>query len=189
MKKFLIVVDMQNDFIDGALGTKEALAIVPGVVEKIGAYDPDCVYATRDTHGEDYLKTREGEKLSVPHCIRGTEGWEVRREVAGAMPGAVYVNKPLFGSTELARLLKERLKEDGIAEREAQIELIGLCTDICVVSNAILLKTLLPEAQILVDASCCAGVTPESHRAALETMKMCQIEVQNDSARPERKEG
>ena len=178
MKKFLIVVDMQNDFIDGALGTKEALAIVPGVVEKIGAYDPDCVYATRDTHGEDYLKTREGEKLPVPHCIRGTEGWEVRREVAGAMPGAVYVNKPLFGSTELARLLKERLKEDGIAEREAQIELIGLCTDICVVSNALLVKARLPEVPLTVDASCCAGVTPEAHQHALAVLRSCLITVE-----------
>ena len=180
MKKFLVVVDMQNDFIDGALGTKEAVAIVPAVTGKIRSYEPDCIYATRDTHGEDYLRTREGEKLPVPHCVYGTKGWEVRREVAQAMAEAVYVDKPVFGSAKLPVLLRERLEKEGIREEETQIELVGLCTDICVVSNAILLKTFFPKARIVVDASCCAGVTPKTHRAALETMRMCQIDVCSD---------
>lgn len=189
MKKFLVVVDMQNDFIDGALGTKEAQAIVPAVVKKIGSYEPDCIFATRDTHGDGYLETQEGKNLPVPHCIRGTKGWEVRSEVAQAMPKAVYVDKPVFGSAQLVRLVEERLREEGIPQEQARIELIGLCTDICVVSNAILFKAMLPEARVAADASCCAGVTPESHRAALETMRMCQVEVLNDPERSGEIEG
>lgn len=172
MKKILVVVDMQNDFIDGALGTAEAKKIVNRVIDKIHNYAGDCIYATRDTHGENYLETSEGKYLPVKHCIKGTEGWEIRKEVALAMPGAVIVDKPTFGSEELAQRLQEENNREKI-----EIELAGLCTDICVVTNALLLKTRLPEVKISVDASCCAGVTPESHKAALLTMKMCQIDI------------
>ena len=172
MKKVLVVIDMQNDFIDGALGTAEAVGIVDKVVKKIGNYPADCIYATRDTHGEDYLETSEGRYLPVKHCIKGTMGWEIRKEVAQAMPQALVIDKPTFGSEELVQRLLEESKGE-----EIEIELVGLCTDICVVTNALLLKTKLPETKIKVDAACCAGVTPESHEAALLTMKMCQVEV------------
>lgn len=172
MKKILVVVDMQNDFIDGALGTKEAEQIVEPVMHKIKEYNTGNIYATRDTHGEDYLSTQEGKNLPVEHCIKGTQGWEIRSEIAELLDGAVIVDKPSFGSLNLAELLYEENKKE-----ELEIELVGLCTDICVVSNAILLKAKMPEIKISVDASCCAGVTPESHKAALETMKMCQINI------------
>ena len=172
MKKILVVVDMQNDFIDGALGTPEAVSIVRKVVEKIKQYDRKCIIATRDTHESSYLETSEGKYLPVEHCIKGTPGWEIREEVALAMPEAMIVDKPTFGSTRLVRLLQSEYENEDI-----EIELVGLCTDICVVTNALLLKTALPEVKISVDGSCCAGVTPESHKAALLTMKMCQIEV------------
>ncbi len=172
MKKILVVIDMQNDFIDGALGTAEAVGIVDKVVKKIRNYPADCIYATRDTHGEDYLETSEGRYLPVKHCIKGTMGWEIRKEVAQTMPQALVIDKPTFGSEELAQRLLEESKGE-----EIEIELVGLCTDICVVTNALLLKTKLPETKIKVDAACCAGVTPESHEAALLTMKMCQVEV------------
>lgn len=172
MKKILVVVDMQNDFIDGALGTKEAEQIVESVMHKIKEYNITNIYATRDTHGEDYLSTQEGKNLPVEHCIKGTQGWEIRSEIAELLDGAVIIDKPSFGSLELAELLYEENKKE-----ELEIELVGLCTDICVVSNAILLKAKMPEIKISVDASCCAGVTPESHVAALETMKMCQINI------------
>lgn len=172
MKKILVVVDMQNDFIDGALGTKEAEQIVESVMHKIKEYNITNIYATRDTHGEDYLSTQEGKNLPVEHCIKDTQGWEIRSEIAELLDGAVVVDKPSFGSLKLAELLYEENKK-----QELEIELVGLCTDICVVSNAILLKAKMPEIKISVDASCCAGVTPESHAAALETMKMCQINI------------
>ena len=174
MRKILVVVDMQNDFIDGALGTAEAAKIVPKVVEKIKQYEPRNIYLTRDTHHENYLDTQEGYKLPVVHCVKGTEGWQLRAEVAEAAEGATVVDKPTFGSVELAsRLMVERARE------ALELELVGLCTDICVVSNALLLKAAMPEVPITVDAACCAGVTPEKHRAALETMRSCQIEVVN----------
>lgn len=174
MKKILVVIDMQNDFIDGTLGTKEAEAIVDRVVSKIRSYPADCIYATRDTHGEDYANTQEGRYLPVAHCVKGSRGWNIREEVAQAMPQAVIIDKPTFGSQELTDTLwRER------SMGEIEIELVGLCTDICVVTNAMLLKTRLPETKITVDASCCAGVTVESHKAALLTMKMCQIEIEN----------
>ena len=173
MKKFLVVVDMQNDFIDGALGTAEAVAIVPKVVEKIREYPADRIIATRDTHESNYLETQEGRRLPVEHCIKGTKGWEIREEVALAMPRAVIVDKPTFGSTQLVRLLQSEYDEE-----DMEIELVGLCTDICVVTNALLLKTALPDVKVTVDAGCCAGVTPESHEAALLTMKMCQVEIE-----------
>lgn len=173
MKKVLVVVDMQNDFIDGSLGTAPAQGIVSKVIGKIKSYPADCIYATRDTHGEDYLESSEGKNLPVVHCVKGSKGWEIRPEVAEAMPEAVILDKPTFGSTDLAKLLYGENEKE-----ELEIELVGLCTDICVVSNALLLKSFLPENRISVDASCCAGVTPESHEAALATMKMCQIMVE-----------
>lgn len=173
MKKVLVVVDMQNDFIDGSLGTVQAQGIVSKVISKIKSYPADCIYATRDTHGKDYLESSEGKNLPVVHCVKGSKGWEIRPEVAEAMPQAVILDKPTFGSTELAKLLYRENEKEGL-----EIELVGLCTDICVVSNALLLKSFLPENRISVDASCCAGVTPESHEAALATMKMCQIMVE-----------
>ncbi len=174
MRKILIVIDMQNDFIDAALGTKEAVAIVEKVKEKIRSREVSDVIATMDTHGEDYMQTQEGEYLPVPHCIKGSDGWKIRPDIAELLKGAKIYEKPTFGSTALA----EDLKELSVKE-EIELELIGLCTDICVVSNALLLKAMMPEVQISVDASCCAGVTPEKHEAALETMRSCQIRVVN----------
>ena len=172
MKKILVVIDMQNDFIDGTLGTKEAQQIVPLVVSKIHSYPQDCIYATRDTHPENYLETQEGRNLPVLHCIEGTRGWEIRKEIADAMPGAEIINKPTFGSVVLAQELMERNAREPI-----EVELVGLCTDICVVSNALLIKAILPEIVVKVDPGCCAGVTPQSHEAALATMRACQIQI------------
>lgn len=172
MRKILVVIDMQNDFVDGSLGTAEAEAIVENVKQKIRTYAPEDVFATMDTHGEDYMNTQEGENLPVMHCIKGTEGWEIRSDIAALMPEARIYEKPTFGSTRLAADLADIAREE-----EIRIELIGLCTDICVVSNALLLKATMPEVEISVDASCCAGVTPEKHLAALETMRSCQIQV------------
>ena len=174
MRKILIVVDMQKDFVDGALGTKEAVSIVPAVVNKIREYDKENIFVTRDTHQKDYLTTQEGRNLPVEHCIEGTPGWELNAAVAEAVKGAVIVNKPTFGSTGLMHIIREISDKE-----EISIELIGLCTDICVVSNALLLKAAMPEVEICVDAACCAGVTPEKHEAALETMRSCQIQVSN----------
>ena len=170
MQKILVVVDMQNDFIDGALGTAEAVAIVPKVAEKIKNFDGTVLY-TRDTHEEKYMETQEGRNLPVPHCIRGTEGWQIRTELQQA--GAEVVDKPTFGSRALAEKLVEMNREEAIES----ITLIGLCTDICVISNAFVIKAFLPETPIIVDAACCAGVTPKSHERALEAMKVCQIAV------------
>lgn len=165
MKKTLIVVDMQKDFIDGALGTKEAVAIVENVRKKIKQYQAngDEIIFTRDTHQSDYLNTNEGKYLLVEHCIEGTEGWQIWEGLE--IPEAIYINKPTFGYLNWQDY-----------ELEC-VELVGLCTDICVVSNALIIKAQHPEIQVSVDASCCAGVTPESHEAALLTMKMCQVEV------------
>ncbi len=174
MTKMLIVVDMQNDFVDGALGTPEAVAIVPRVVEKIKNFKGQVFY-TRDTHDEDYLETQEGRNLPVRHCIYETEGWQLVPEIdalAKSGSGMIF-NKPTFGSVDLAGCLKGIHK---VSKIDA-LELVGLCTDICVISNALLLKAVLPDVKITVDASCCAGVTPQSHQNALEAMKMCQIEI------------
>lgn len=173
MKKFLVVVDMQKDFVDGALGTAEAVAIVPKVAEKIRTFDGE-VFATFDTHYDNYMQTAEGKHLPVPHCIKGTEGWQLDKNVARALEDRAYtaVEKNTFGSVELPNLIAEAAQGD-----EFTLELIGLCTDICVVSNALLLKAQFPEMPIAVDAACCAGVTPEAHEAALATMKSCQIEI------------
>ena len=170
MQDILIVVDMQKDFIDGALGTKEAVAIVPNVLEKIKAFNGKVIY-TRDTHQDDYMQTQEGAKLPVTHCIQGSEGWQIREELM--LEGALVLDKPTFGSTELGKVLVDMNREEEIAS----ICLVGLCTDICVISNALLVKAFLPEVPVSVDAACCAGVTPQSHLNALEAMKMCQINV------------
>ncbi len=169
MGRALIVVDMQNDFVTGSLGTKEAEAIVPAVEDKIKnrlEEGWDIIF-TRDTHEESYLSTKEGKKLPVRHCIRGTEGFEIIKELK---PYAKQIiDKPTFGSVRLVETVADKEYEE--------VELIGLCTDICVVSNALLLKAHFPELQLEVDPSCCAGVTPKSHEAAIETMKMCQIDM------------
>lgn len=174
MNEVLIVVDMQNDFIDGSLGTKEAEAIVEHVVEAIDRFE-GCVIATRDTHPESYLSSREGRFLPVEHCIKDSEGWQIRSEVEEALKkkDALIIDKPTFGSEKLVQVLKEMDRKQPID----QITLLGLCTDICVVSNALLVKAAFPELDIRVLKDCCAGVTPDSHEAALTTMKMCQIEV------------
>jgi nicotinamidase-related amidase len=173
MQNILIVVDMQNDFIDGALGTAEAVAIVPAVEEKIKNFSGK-VFFTRDTHEENYLETQEGKNLPVKHCIRGTDGWQIRQNLA-ALCQEEPVNKVTFGSLDLGIRLQEENKKDPIES----ITLVGLCTDICVISNAMLIKACLPEVKILIDASCCAGVTPESHETALRAMEACQIEIVN----------
>ncbi len=169
--KVLIVVDMQNDFIDGSLGTEEACAIVDQVAAKIKSYDGKIIY-TRDTHQRDYLNTQEGKNLPVEHCIEGSKGWEISDKLP-VSDDAKIINKPTFGSKELGEYLCELNETEKIEE----VELIGLCTDICVISNALLIKAFLPQVPICVDPKCCAGVTPESHDTALEAMKMCQIKI------------
>lgn len=165
MKKTLIVVDMQNDFIDGSLGTKEAEAIVENVRRKIAEYQAngDEIIFTRDTHQQNYLETNEGRHLPVEHCIVGTEGWKIADGLS--VDGAIYIDKPSFGYTSW--------KDYNLEE----VELVGLCTDICVVSNALIIKALYPEIKVSVDPSCCAGVTPETHEAAITTMRQCQVEI------------
>ena len=174
--RLLVVVDMQNDFIDGALGTPEAQAIVPNVRAKVKQYveNGDKVVYTRDTHTADYLNTAEGKKLPVPHCIQFTEGWEIRPEVYEF--GSEIIDKVTFGFHDWAYHLTYKGVINDFSEIDS-IELVGLCTDICVISNAMILKAQFYETPIIVDSSCCAGVTPESHKNALEAMKMCQIEV------------
>ena len=173
MENVLIIVDMQKDFVDGALGTAEAQAIVPTVKEKIENFKGEIIF-TKDTHTENYLDTQEGRNLPVPHCIKGTLGHEIIKELQPYTKKALAIfEKETFGSRKLASFLKELHKEKEIES----IKLIGLCTDICVVSNALLIKAFLPEVPILVDSSCCAGVTPEKHKSALETMESCQIRI------------
>ncbi len=169
MQHYLLVIDMQKDFVDGALGTREAVAIVPRVKEKIeeAVRMGHQVVFTRDTHGADYMETNEGKHLPVPHCIKGSAGWQLYQGLSAA--DAPIIDKPNFGYPDWKRHLA--------VEEDTVIELIGLCTDICVVSNALILKALYPEATVRVDSSACAGVTPDTHEAALQTMRMCQIEV------------
>lgn len=167
----LIVIDMQNDFIDGALGTPEAQKILPWVVEKVQGFDGRIIF-TRDTHGEDYMHTQEGRKLPVPHCIRGTHGWQIHEQLRPYCTEPP-VDKDTFGSAALGEMLLRWDQE----ERIGSVELVGLCTDICVISNAMILKAFLPETEIRVDSSCCAGVTPESHARALGAMEACQIAI------------
>ena len=173
MKNFLVVVDMQNDFVDGALGSAEAVAIVPNVVDKIKNFDGE-IFVTLDTHFDNYMETAEGKKLPVPHCIKGTTGWELNPEVAKALEGKKHtvVEKLTFGSVDLPKLMGQAADDE-----EFSVELMGLCTDICVVSNALILKALFPETPICVNSKCCAGTSKEAHESALRTMSSCQIEV------------
>ncbi len=169
MSKYLIVIDLQKDFVSGALGSPEAVAIIPKVQEKIAEYieHGDKVIFTRDTHGKEYLTTNEGKYLPVEHCIKDTDGWQLYDEIY--QDGCEVIDKPSFGYLDWSRHIKN--------ENELTIELIGLCTDICVASNALILKALFPEATVKVDSAACAGVSPETHNAALVTMKMCQVEI------------
>ena len=169
--KILVVVDMQNDFIDGALGTKEAAAIVPYVKEVIENFEGRIIF-TRDTHFENYMDTQEGKNLPVPHCIKGTEGWQICPELE-ALRTTEAIDKITFGSKDLVEVLKTE-------ENVESITFVGLCTDICVISNAMLIKAFYPEIPLYVDAKGCAGVTPESHQNALNAMKMCQIRILNE---------
>jgi nicotinamidase-related amidase len=178
MSHYLIVIDMQRDFIDGSLGTREAASIVPAVVRKIEAhlaFGEGPVLFTCDTHGHDYLDTAEGRSLPVEHCIEGEDGWALHPQIdaLAKRAGGMLFKKPTFGSKELAAYLADANAREPIDS----IELIGLCTDICVISNALLIKAFLPEVPICVDSSCCAGVTPESHENALAAMRICQIEI------------
>ena len=173
VRKILVVVDMQKDFIDGSLGTPEAQAIVGSVIEKMKTYDKSDIYVTRDTHGEDYLETEEGRNLPVVHCVKETAGWQLQPDIEALADVSHIIDKSTFGSLNLMEMLKQENEKETL-----EIELVGLCTDICVVSNALLLKAAMPENKICVDKTCCAGVTPESHEAALLTMKMCQIETE-----------
>ena len=184
--KVLVVVDMQNDFIDGALGTPEAQAIVNNVVKKISKFDGDVIYATKDTHKSNYLETQEGKLLPVEHCIEDTEGHRINDAVASAIShaaidshqGVSVFHMDTLGSVDLGNALRSLSQR----QRVDEVIVVGLCTDICVISNALLIKAFLPEATITVDASCCAGVTPESHQRALDTMKVCQINVVDGEA-------
>ena len=166
--KFLIVVDMQVDFISGSLGSDHAAAIVPNVVEKVKNFNGKVIF-TRDTHFEDYFETQEGRKLPVLHCVRDTDGWQVCDELKPFVDAVV--DKVTFGSVDLPKILMD------CGEPIEEIQLCGLCTDICVISNAMILKAAFPEAKITVDANCCAGVTMESHQTALDAMKAVQIEI------------
>ncbi|MCL2016788.1 MAG: cysteine hydrolase [Defluviitaleaceae bacterium] len=204
MNKILIVVDMQNDFIDGSLGTQQAVAIVPNVVKRIADSQNELILFTQDTHPPNYLQTPEGKKLPVEHCIKDTHGWQISQPVITAwqnnstkrttdkIPDSI-IKKPVFGSTALVRFLEEycytppqeqqnllTFDHDINVSFDYKIEIIGLCTDVCVVSNAIMLKNMLPTVQIAVNADCCAGVTPKSHIEALNTMAMCQIDILGD---------
>ena len=181
MTDLLIVVDMQRDFVSGALGSEQARAIVPAVcarIQQAKAENTQVVF-TLDTHEDHYMDTREGRFLPVPHCIRDTPGWALEPDIAKECArGMMSFEKPTFGSTALCDYICALAAEKGaIAGKGFHIELCGVCTDICVVSNALILKAEFPEVEITVDASCCAGVTPATHQAALETMKMCQINV------------
>ncbi len=180
MKKILVVVDMQNDFIDGPLGNEQCRAVVSNVVDKINSFDGDEIIYTLDTHKENYLETQEGKNLPVTHCIEETEGWKLNALVDEAINNATCkvteIRKPTFGSVQLGNYLSEEFEQ----ESSFEIELCGVCTGICVISNAMLVKAFFTEALVSVDAACSACVTPESHKTALEAMKLCQIEVKND---------
>ena len=173
MRHILIVVDIQKDFVDGSLGTAEAMAMVQKAAKRVADFAGD-IFVTYDTHFENYMQTAEGAKLPVPHCIKDTDGWELDGHIADALADKAFtkVEKLTFGATHLPELVKNAAGND-----DFDITLIGLCTDICVVSNALILKAAFPEKEIYVDAACCAGVTVESHNAALTTMKMCQINI------------
>ena len=171
MAKILVVVDMQNDFIDGALGSPEAVAIVPHVKAAIEGFDGTVLF-TRDTHFENYSETQEGKNLPVPHCIKGTDGWQIRSEL-DALRTTEPIDKLTFGSSDLVNVIKT------LGDVES-ITFLGLCTDICVISNVMVVKAFFPEIPLIVDAKGCAGVTPDSHLRALEAMKVCQVKVINE---------
>jgi nicotinamidase/pyrazinamidase len=174
MKKVLIVVDMQKDFVDGTLGSPAAAAIVPAAAKKILESDHDAILVTLDTHDADYLQTLEGQKLPVPHCIKGTPGHALDHDIQLALEGKNYISveKHTFGSFDVPQILAEKYPGEAL-----EVELLGLCTDVCVISNALILRASFPDAKISVDARCCAGVTEETHQAALTAMKCCQIDV------------
>ena len=176
MKKFLVVVDMQKDFVDGALGSREAVAIVPAVVKKIADFNGE-IFVTYDTHFENYMETNEGKNLPVPHCIKGTTGWEINSEIMSALSDKKFtkIEKITFGSDELPEVIRKITVGE-----EFTIELIGLCTDICVISNVMVTKAFYPEIPLVVDAKCCAGVSVQTHLNALEAMKVCQVKVVNE---------
>ena len=174
MRKLLIVVDMQKDFINGSLGTKEAEAIVENVVSRIRAYPKEDVLLTMDTHPENYLELQEGKNLPVKHCIKGTEGWKLDSRIAEAAAGCRIMEKPSFGSGELYEYLL-----DFAPGEDLELEFAGLCTDICVISNALIAKAAVPEACVRAKKSCMAGVTPELHEAALQVMASCQIHLED----------
>jgi nicotinamidase-related amidase len=181
-KKIIVVVDMQNDFIDGALGSAEAVKIVERCAEKIKAAkaDGDTVIFTRDTHGENYMSTEEGKNLPVPHCIKGSDGWQITPVLAELVDNSLIIDKETFGSRDLGKLVAEKLVEGDYES----VELFGLCTDICVISNALLIKAFCPDFPIYVDASCSAGVTPDSHDTAIRAMESCQIHVTGKDEEP-----
>ena len=180
MKKILVVIDAQNDFITGSLRNEEAIAAVPALVEKILSFEGDAIFATKDTHGADYLSTPEGAKLPVVHCVKGTEGWQLDPAVQDALDSASargisvkYIEKPTFGSYDLIAALR------ALGDEPLDLEFVGFCTDICVVSNVLLAKAAFYDtARISVDPACCAGVTPDSHASALSTLRMCQVEIE-----------
>ena len=170
MKKVIVAIDMQNDFIDGSLGTKEAQAMLPRLVAKLAREREAALIFTQDTHDASYLETQEGKQLSVAHCIKPSQGWEIAPALAPYVArAAAVIEKPAFGSLALPEAVRSLGPE--------AIELTGLCTDICVIANAMILKAAFPEIPISVDASCCAGVTPDSHENALAAMKMCQVRI------------
>ena len=172
MGRYLVVVDMQNDFVTGVLGSEEAKKIVPYVALKVANFSGDVIF-TRDSHDEDYLASEEAKRLPICHCVRGSEGWEVVPELLPYLEGSAVIDKPSFGSLELADYLRKKHEESPIDE----VEVIGVCTDICVVSNVILLKATLPEVRILVDAKGCAGTSTSNHEAALQVMRCCHVDV------------
>ncbi|WP_295714341.1 cysteine hydrolase family protein [uncultured Mitsuokella sp.] len=170
MRKVIVVIDMQNDFIDGALGTKEAQAMLPHLVAKLEREKDALLIFTQDTHSKNYMETQEGRNLPVPHCIKPEKGWEIAPSLQPFVKkAAAVIEKLAFGSLELPKAVA-KLQPD-------EVELVGLCTDICVISNAMILKAAFPELPVAVDASCCAGVTPASHDNALQAMKMCQVDI------------
>lgn len=182
MKKILIVVDVQNDFIDGALRNEEAIKRVPNIVEEIKNFDGDCIICTYDTHHENYLETMEGKRLPVPHCIKGTNGWEYNKEIDDVLHNnkalKIVISKKTFGYDNWKEVFKDVKKKFSYKEdSELEIEVLGFCTDICVISNTLAIKATVPNARIVVKESCCAGVTPERHQNALEAMKCCHIDI------------
>ena len=172
-KKVLLVIDMKNDFIDGALKNEEAMTIIENVNKKIERYreNGDIIIFTRDTHDTNYLNTIEGKYLPIQHCIKGTQGWQISSKIKINADDEI-IDKPTFGSLDLANYVATLEPEE--------IELIGVCTDICVISNAMIMKAKFPEKEICVDATCCAGVTPKSHKNAIEAMKMCHIKIKGE---------